>query len=112
MPLNTFHANPQSSNMLTQSSGATWHRFYLDSSQETRENPLIIRLALLTPKCSQSLAENPPHVLATSCDAAAAIFSYSCTKRAAHLGKYSTSCIETPEDVWPTIFDQANRRND
>lgn len=112
MPLNIVHASPQSSNMLTQSTGATWQIIYLVSPQETRKNPLIIRLVLLTPKCSQSLVENLPHVLATSYDAAATIFSYSCTERAAYLGKHSTSCIETPEDVWPTIFNPANRRND
>lgn len=37
---------------LTQSTGAIWYIIYLESSQETRRNPLINRLVLLTPKWS------------------------------------------------------------
>jgi hypothetical protein len=53
-----------------------------------------------------------PHALTTSCDAAAAIFDCVCAKRVTYFGRNTTSCVETSEDAWPTIFNQMFHRNE
>lgn len=53
-----------------------------------------------------------PHALTTSYDAVSTIFGCVCAKRATYFGRNTTSCVETSEDVWPTIFSQVVHRND
>jgi hypothetical protein len=58
-----------------------------------------------------SLAENLPHALMISCDTIATIFSCACTTLATYSGEHKTSCVEAPEDTWPTILSEAHCRS-
>jgi hypothetical protein len=74
------------------------HRSKHPKTSQSNLQPCLHRSGL------HSLVKNSPHASISSCDAISTIFSRDCTKHVAYLGEDSTPCVETPEDVCPTIF--------